>query len=114
MDLSFTDEQNDFAEAIRDFCRPIRKALKQLPRDVRVIAEPGRFIAGPAGTAVATVVGRAQREGRWWYYLDDGMYGSYNGQLYDHARYPIDVPGRRGAPPVASGPRVRSRRARRL
>jgi ornithine decarboxylase len=93
-------------QSIRDFCRPIRAALKQLPRDVRVIAEPGRFIAGPAGTAVATVVGRAQREGRWWYYLDDGMYGSYNGQLYDHARYPIDVAGASGAvhPSVLAGP----------
>jgi ornithine decarboxylase len=83
--------------SIREFCRPIRAALKQLPRSVRVIAEPGRYIAGPSGTAVATVVGRAQREGRWWYYLDDGMYGSYNGQLYDHARYPIEVSRRRGA-----------------
>jgi ornithine decarboxylase len=71
-----------------------------------VIAEPGRFIAGPAGTAVATVVGRAQRAGRWWYYLDDGLYGSYNGQLYDHALYPISVPGRKGAahPSVLAGP----------
>jgi ornithine decarboxylase len=91
---------------IREFCRPIRAALKNLPRGVRVIAEPGRFIAGPAGTAVASVVGRAQREGRWWYYLDDGMYGSYNGQLYDHARYPIEVPRRKGAahPSVLAGP----------
>ena len=91
---------------IREFCRPIRAALKSLPRGVRVIAEPGRFIAGPAGTAVASVVGRAQREGRWWYYLDDGMYGSYNGQLYDHARYPIEVPRRKGAvhPSVLAGP----------
>jgi ornithine decarboxylase len=91
---------------IREFCRPIRQALQRLPRDVRVIAEPGRFIAGPSGTALATVVGRAQREGRWWYYLDDGLYGSYNGQLYDHALYPIDVPGRRGAPhpSVLAGP----------
>ena len=93
-------------QPIREFCRPIRQALKTLPRGVRVIAEPGRFIAGPSGTSVATVVGRAQREGRWWYYLDDGLYGSYNGQLYDHARYPIDVPGRRGPthPSVLAGP----------
>jgi len=93
-------------QPIREFCRPIRQALKMLPRGVRVIAEPGRFIAGPSGTSVSTVVGRAQREGRWWYYLDDGLYGSYNGQLYDHARYPIDVPGRRGAahPSVLAGP----------
>jgi ornithine decarboxylase len=93
-------------QPIREFCRPIRQALKRLPRGVRVIAEPGRFIAGPSGTSISTVVGRAQREGRWWYYLDDGLYGSYNGQLYDHARYPIEVPGRRGPthPSVLAGP----------
>ena len=93
-------------QPIREFCRPIRLALKKLPRGVRVIAEPGRFIAGPSGTSVSTVVGRAQREGRWWYYLDDGLYGSYNGQLYDHALYPIDVPGRTGPthPSVLAGP----------
>jgi ornithine decarboxylase len=91
---------------IGEFCKPIRRALKQLPRDVRVIAEPGRFIAGPAGTAVASVVGRAQREGRWWYYLDDGVYGCFSGQLYDHATYPIEVPGREGPghPSVLAGP----------
>ena len=71
------------------FCAPIRKALRALPKRIRVIAEPGRYIAGPAAIAVAAVMGRAQREGLWWYYLDDGVYGSYSGQLYDHARYPI-------------------------
>ncbi len=112
-DLSLLDIGGGFpiayggtVQPIREFCRPIRQALKKLPRGVRVIAEPGRFIAGPSGTAVATVVGRAQREGRWWYYLDDGLYGSYNGQLYDHARYPIEVAGGKGPthPSVLAGP----------
>jgi ornithine decarboxylase len=77
------------ATAIGRFCAPIRRALARLPRRVRVIAEPGRFIVGPAAIAVATVMGRARREDRWWYYLDDGLYGSYSGQHYDHARYPL-------------------------
>jgi ornithine decarboxylase len=93
-------------ETIARFCRPIRRELATLPGDVRVIAEPGRFIAGPAGTCIAAVAGRAQREGRWWYYLDDGLYGSYSGQLYDHALYPIESLGKRGArhPSVLAGP----------
>jgi ornithine decarboxylase len=77
--------------AIGRFCGPIRKALSRLPSRIRVIAEPGRFIAGPAAIGVASVMGRAQREGHWWYYLDDGLYGSYSGQLYDHARYPVEA-----------------------
>ena len=84
----------DYTERAADigrFCAPIRRALAKLPKRVRVIAEPGRFIAGPVAIGVASVMGRAQREGHWWYYLDDGLYGSYSGQLYDHARYPVSA-----------------------
>ena len=91
---------------IARFCAPIRQQLVKLPKRIRVIAEPGRFIAGPAAIGVASVMGRAQREGHWWYYLDDGLYGSYSGQLYDHARYPVE-PLRAGAqqlPSVLAGP----------
>lgn len=78
-------------QSIGEFCAPIRLALAGVPKDVRVIAEPGRFICGPAAIAVATVIGRARRDGLWWYYLDDGMYGSFSGQLFDHSRYPVDA-----------------------
>ena len=67
-----------------------------MPPGLRVIAEPGRYIAAPAAIAVASVMGRALRGGRWWYYLDDGLYGSYSGQVYDHAAYPVG--GARGEP----------------
>lgn len=99
----------DYLEPMPDigrFCAPIRAALAKLPRRVRIIAEPGRYIVGPAAIGVATVMGRAQREGHWWYYLDDGLYGSYSGQLYDHARYPVE-PLRNGTerlPSVLAGP----------
>jgi len=91
---------------IRRFCAPIRAALARLPKRVRVIAEPGRYIAGPAAIGVATVMGRARREGHWWYYLDDGLYGSYSGQLYDHARYPVESlrQGEPRLPSVLAGP----------
>jgi ornithine decarboxylase len=91
---------------IEEFCAPIRAALQELPPGTRVIAEPGRFIAAPAAVAVATVMGRALRDGRWWYYVDDGLYGSYSGQLYDHATYPVEalVPPGKTHPAVLAGP----------
>jgi ornithine decarboxylase len=99
----------DYATPVQDigrFCAPLRAALAKLPRRVQVIAEPGRYIVGPAALGVASVMGRAQREGHWWYYLDDGLYGSYSGQLFDHARYPVeplrDAPER--LPSVLAGP----------
>lgn len=73
------------------FCEPIAKALKALPEHVHVIAEPGRFLSAPAMTAVSTVMGKARRGDSTWYYLDDGVYGSYSGQLFDHAVYPLTV-----------------------
>jgi ornithine decarboxylase len=82
---------SDGVMPIEEFCAPIRAALTKLPKHVRVIAEPGRFIAAPAAIAVSTVMGKARRDGRWWYYLDDGLYGSYSGQLFDHARYPVEA-----------------------
>ncbi|MBX3702873.1 MAG: type III PLP-dependent enzyme [Steroidobacteraceae bacterium] len=75
---------------IAEFCAPIRAALARLPEKIRVIAEPGRFICGPAAIGLATVMGRAKRDGRWWYYLDDGLYGTFSGQLYDHSRFPVE------------------------
>jgi ornithine decarboxylase len=91
---------------IEEFCAPIRTALKQLPPTMRIIAEPGRYISAPAAISVTSVMGRAQRDGRWWYYLDDGLYGSYSGQIYDHAIYPVEalVPAGEMYPSVLAGP----------
>ena len=91
---------------IEEFCAPIRRALEGFGAGVRPIAEPGRYIVAPAAVAVASVMGRARRDGRWWYYLDDGLYGSYSGQLYDHARYPVEalVPAGVREPSVLAGP----------
>ncbi len=91
---------------IAAFCGPIRAALARLPPGLRIIAEPGRFIAAPAAIQVVSVMGRAKRDGRWWYYLDDGLYGCFNGQLYDHARYPVTALDGQGAlhPSVLAGP----------
>ena len=99
----------DYAQRAPDimrFCAPIRAALGKVPKRVRIIAEPGRYIVGPAAIGVASVMGRARREGHWWYYLDDGLYGSYSGQLFDHARYPVESLRTKGErlPSVLAGP----------
>lgn len=91
---------------IEAFCAPIITALATLPPRLRLIAEPGRYIVAPAAIAVATVMGRALRDEQWWYYLDDGLYGSYSGQLFDHATFPLEA--LKGAterfPSVLAGP----------
>ena len=91
---------------IEEFCAPIRAALTTLDPGLRVIGEPGRYIAAPAAIAVSSVMGRALRDGLWWYYLDDGLYGSYSGQMYDHASYPVEAVAAPGEtqPSVLAGP----------
>jgi len=76
---------------IQAFCRPINAALKELPAHLHIIAEPGRYLSAPAMTAVSRVMGKAKRGDATWYYLDDGIYGSYSGQMFDHATYPLTI-----------------------
>jgi ornithine decarboxylase len=76
---------------IDSYCQPIRHALSQLPSYVSVIAEPGRFISAPAVHSIASVVGKAVRNGIHWYYLDEGVYGAYSGQMFDHMKYPLEI-----------------------
>jgi len=72
---------------IADFCAPIAAALREQFPHARLIAEPGRFVSAPAMTLVSSVIGKAERQGGVWYYLDDGLYGSYSGRLFDRADY---------------------------
>ena len=96
----------DGREGGEDFYAPIREALARYPEFVEVIAEPGRVLSAPAMVSVSTVIGRARRGDLMWYYLDEGVYGAYSGQIYDHARYPLTVfsDGEIRFPSVLAGP----------
>jgi ornithine decarboxylase len=75
---------------IDEFCRPINHALETHIRpDIKVVAEPGRFISATPVTLVTTVVGKAIRDGKIWYYLDDGLYSTFSGIVFDHCQYPV-------------------------
>lgn len=73
------------------FFNPLTRALSQLSADINIIAEPGRFLVAPAVTGIASISGKARRGDYQWYYLDDGIYGSYSGQLFDHVTYPLQI-----------------------
>ena len=52
-----------------------------------MIAEPGRFLVGPAGLLVTQVIGRTFRNNINYYYLNDGIYGDFSGMVFDHCKY---------------------------
>ncbi len=74
-----------------NYFAPVRTAMIELPDHISIIAEPGRFLIAPAVTGISTVTGKARRGEYLWYYLDDGIYGSYSGQLFDHTTYPLQI-----------------------
>mgnify|MGYP001566166769 CR=1 FL=1 len=66
----------------------IRKQIRLLfDKKVQFIAEPGRFLVGPAGILVTQVIGRAFRNNKNYYYLNDGIYGDFSGMVFDHCKY---------------------------
>jgi len=73
---------------LKDMARHLRKKMKRLfGKEIKFIAEPGRFFAGPAGTLVTQVVGRTFRNNRNFYYINDGLYADFSGMIFDHCRY---------------------------
>ena len=59
------------------------------PKNIEIIAEPGRFLVAPAGYAVSEVIGTAVRDGKKCYYINDGVYHTYSGIIFDHCHYPV-------------------------
>jgi ornithine decarboxylase len=57
--------------------------------DMQILAEPGRFLVANSCTLVAKVIGKAVRDGKPSYYINDGIYHTYSGQIFDHCTYPV-------------------------
>ncbi|HOX37713.1 MAG TPA: type III PLP-dependent enzyme [Candidatus Brocadiia bacterium] len=62
---------------------------RQFPKEIEIIAEPGRFLVATAATLVAEVIGKADRDGRRCYYINDGIYNTFSGILFDHCQYRV-------------------------
>ncbi len=60
-----------------------------VPRDVDIAAEPGRYIVAAAATVVAAVIGKTQRGGKPSYYINDGVYQTFSGIIFDRCKYHI-------------------------
>ncbi len=66
----------------------INSELNRLfPAPIEILAEPGRFLVASAATAVAQIIGKAFRGGKLCYYLNDGVYHTFSGVIFDHTQY---------------------------
>ncbi|MBN1509161.1 MAG: type III PLP-dependent enzyme [Sedimentisphaerales bacterium] len=60
------------------------ECTRLFPQDVEIIAEPGRFMVATAAVLVSQIVGKARRDGKVFYYINDGVYHTFSGVVYDH------------------------------
>jgi len=84
--VKYTPEVKAFTILARKLNSEIKRLFKD---DVDVIAEPGRFIVATACTLVTKIIGKSVRDGKTCYYLDDGIYNTFSGQIFDHQNYPL-------------------------
>jgi len=56
-------------------------------KDIEMLAEPGRFLVATAATAVARIIGKAVRDGKTCYYINDSVYHTFSGIIFDHCQY---------------------------
>ena len=78
-DVSFADISQQINESL----------VKHFPSSagVRVIAEPGRYFVSAACSLATNVIGKRDK----MYYINDGVYGSFNCLLYDHATVEVNT-----------------------
>jgi len=94
-DLKLLDIGGGFPAAYDDsvpefstLAKSINHELDRLfPASVEILAEPGRFLVASAGWAVSKIIGKAFRNDKTCYYVDDGVYHTYSGVIFDHCTY---------------------------
>jgi ornithine decarboxylase len=86
----FPAPYNQHVRPFNELARVINAEIDRLfDKHIQIIAEPGRFLVATAATSVARVIGKAVREGKRCYYIDDSVYHTYSGIIFDHCLYPL-------------------------
>ena len=86
----FPVKYNPEVKSFRTLARKLNTEIKRLfTPDTQILAEPGRFMVADACSLVAKVIGKAVRDGKKCYYINDGIYHTYSGQIFDHCNYPV-------------------------
>lgn len=68
---------------LQEMLKQINARLDEDFPGVEIWAEPGRFICGTAVNLITSVIGVTERGGQPWYFLDEGLYGTFSGVLFD-------------------------------
>jgi ornithine decarboxylase len=70
------------------FAKKLSKEIDRLfPKEIEIVAEPGRYLAAESAKLVVKIVGKAYRDGKSYYYVNDGVYNTLSGVIFDHCVY---------------------------
>ena len=79
-------------EPFHALARRLNSELDRLFDDsIEIIAEPGRFMVATACTSIASVIGKADRDDKRCYYINDGVYHTFSGIIFDHCKYHLQA-----------------------
>ena len=77
---------------LRPLARKINAEIDRLfPKEIEILAEPGRYLVATAATAIARVIGKTFRDGKTCYYIADSVYHTYSGIVFDHCQYRLQA-----------------------
>ncbi len=77
-------------KSFKTLARKLNAEIDRLfPKTMEILAEPGRFMVANAATLVTKIIGKAVRDEKTCYYLDDGVYHTFSGIVFDHCVYPL-------------------------
>ncbi len=86
----FPAPYNRHVRPFRELARVVQAEIERLfAPDIQILAEPGRFLVASAASSVARIVGKAVRDGKTCYYIDDSVYHTFSGIIFDHCQYPL-------------------------
>ena len=66
-----------------EMLKQISARLNEDFAETEIWAEPGRYICGTAVNLITSVIGVTERGGQPWYFLDEGLYGTFSGVIFD-------------------------------
>lgn len=68
----------------------INTTIEKLFPHTEIWAEPGRFICGTTMNLITSVIGTQRRNNQQWYFLDEGIYGTFSSIIFDHWDFELE------------------------
>ena len=98
-EIKILDIGGGFPAAYNKHVKPFSALAKKInaeidrlfPAHIEILAEPGRFLVATAATSIARIIGKAVRDGKTCYYIDDSVYHTFSGIIFDHCQYHLNA-----------------------